>query len=213
MSKPLRPVVLAGVALGPYPHVCVFFADKAEEVEYLRAFVREGIEAGEKAVHVVAPQLRDEHIEQLRRGGIDVQAAQRSGQLEILTTEEVYLDGGRFDRERTMTALEGILDRGRAEGYPRTRLIAEAPWGLGKAVDPYEFMAYEAQLSQRLQDHADPVVCCYDVSRLDAPLVLDILRTHPLAMVDGLGHVNPFFGPPKEFMTDIVAPKPATKRL
>jgi hypothetical protein len=208
MSEEPRPVVLAGVALGPHPHVCAFFADKGEEVEYLLAFVREGIEAAEKAVHVVAPQLRGEHIEQLRRGGIDVQAAQRSGQLEILTTEEVYLGGGRFDLERTMTALQGILDRGRADGYPRTRLIAEAPWGLGTVVDPQEFMAYEARLTRRLQGYGDPVVCCYEVTRLDAPLVFDVLRTHPVAMVDGVGHVNPFFGPVREFMSEIVAPKP-----
>jgi hypothetical protein len=208
MPEEPRPVVLAGVTLGPYPHVCAFFADKDEEVEYLLPFVREGIEAAEKVVHVVAPLLRGEHIEQLRRGGIDVQAAQRSGQLEVLTTEEVYLGGGRFELERTMTALQGILDRGRADGYPRTRLIAEAPWGLGNVVDPDEFMAYEAQLTQRLHGSGDPVVCCYDVTRLEAPLVFDVLRTHPVAMVDGIGHLNPFFGPTEEFMTEIVAAKP-----
>jgi hypothetical protein len=79
---------------------------------------------------------------------------------------------------------------------------------LGKVVDPDEFMAYEARLTQRLQGYGDPVVCCYDVTRLDAPLVFDVLRTHPLAMVDGVPHVNPFFGPTKEFMTEIVVPKP-----
>jgi hypothetical protein len=79
---------------------------------------------------------------------------------------------------------------------------------LGKVVDPVEFMAYEARLTQRLHGYGDPVVCCYDVARLDAPLVFDVLRTHPVAMVDGVGHVNPFFGPTREFMTEIVVPKP-----
>jgi hypothetical protein len=39
---------------------------------------------------------RAARIERLKRAGINVEAAQRNGQLEILTWEEVYLPDGRL---------------------------------------------------------------------------------------------------------------------
>jgi len=48
-------MILAGVALGRYPHVCAFFEDKDEEHPCFLPFIREAIEAGEKAFHVVYP--------------------------------------------------------------------------------------------------------------------------------------------------------------
>jgi hypothetical protein len=61
-------------------------------------------------------------------------------------------------------------------------------------------VAYEALLSGQLQGYDDPVVCTYDTTRFGGPIVVDVLRTHPVAIIGGVGQENPFFAPPAEFM-------------
>lgn len=41
-------IILAGVGLGRYPHVCAFFEDRDEEYACFLPFIRDGIEAGEQ---------------------------------------------------------------------------------------------------------------------------------------------------------------------
>jgi hypothetical protein len=197
-------IILAGVGLGRYPHVCAFFEDRDEEYACFLPFIQDGIEAGEKAFHIVDPALRDDHLERLRQGGIDVEETQRTGQLEVKGWDESYLRGGGFDRTATLALIKEILNRGRAEGFPRSRLIARAEWAL-EAQDPADIVAYEALLNGQLQGYDDPVVCTYDTTRFTGPIVVDVLRTHPVAIIGGVGRENPFFAPPAEFMVEMLS--------
>jgi hypothetical protein len=149
-------MVLAGVSLGRYPHVCAFFEDRDEEFTCFLPFMREGIEAGERAFHIVDPALRDDHLERPRGAGIATDETQRTGQLEVRSWDEAYLRGGRFDQEATLSLIREILDRARAEGYPRTRLIARAEWAL-QGLDSSAIVAYEALLNGQLQGYDDPI--------------------------------------------------------
>jgi len=63
-------------------HICAFFNSHDEEYRVLLPFIKDGLEAGEKVVHTVDPQRRDEHFQRLASAGIDVAAARDSGQLE-----------------------------------------------------------------------------------------------------------------------------------
>ena len=78
-----EPIEFAGSSLGKYRHVCAFFTSPKEEYETLLPFVRAGLEGGERAYHVLPGKYRDEHLEQLRNAGIDVEKAQQTRQLEI----------------------------------------------------------------------------------------------------------------------------------
>jgi hypothetical protein len=88
------PIPFAGSMLGSYRHVCAFFTSPQEEYDTLLPFVRDGLERGERAYHVLPSRYRDEHLEQLRRAGIDVAAAQHRRQLEVTTVQETFLRRG-----------------------------------------------------------------------------------------------------------------------
>ncbi len=77
-----RPIRLGGSVLGPPRHICAFFNSRDDEYRVLLPFIKDGLECGEKAVHTVDPQRRDEHFQRLASAGIDVAAARDSGQLE-----------------------------------------------------------------------------------------------------------------------------------
>jgi DcmR-like sensory protein len=90
---------LAGSNLGIHRHICAFFNSHDDQYRVLLPFIKNGFDAREKAVHIVDPKRRDEHVRQLRSVGIDVSAAQEEGQLELREWADAHLRGGFFDRD------------------------------------------------------------------------------------------------------------------
>src|SRR5262249_41911979 len=71
-------------------HVCAFFNTLDEQHRVLRPFFRGGFDRGEKALHIVDPELRDEHLKRLGEAGIDVEGAIASGQLDLRSWHDAY---------------------------------------------------------------------------------------------------------------------------
>ena len=103
-----------------------------------------------------------------------------------------------------MTALlEGALRRGKELGYPVTRLVASMDWALEDRPGVHDIVEYECRLNYILHKYDDAVCCTYDLSRFSAPVVMDILRTHPMVIVGGILQENPFYVQPDEFLREL----------
>ena len=79
----------------------------------LMPFFKEGFDRGEKLFHVVDQRQRDDHMQCCRDAGIDVDEAQRTGQLEVCSWEDAYLKDGYFDGDRMVRVLEEVIAAGR----------------------------------------------------------------------------------------------------
>jgi hypothetical protein len=205
MGTQREPVKLAGSALHRSCHVCAFFHSKDEEYRVLMPFIKEGFESGDRAFHVVDPQHRDAHLERLREEGIDVTGAEASGQLEVRRWQEAYIKDGHFDQYRMIETIKQALDPALREPGKRTRLVANMEWALEDLPGVHDILEYETRLNHVLPDFEDPVICTYDVSRFDASVVIDILRTHPMVIIGGMLQENPFYVPPDEMLEELKA--------
>jgi hypothetical protein len=197
------PVRFAGTPLGDHPHICAFFHSADEEYRVLLPFIKEGFERGEKAFHVVDPQLRGEHLRHLGSAGIDPCAAERSGQLELREWQEAYLRDGHFDQGRMLDLLQGALDGAKRQGFPLTRLVAHMEWALEDRPGVNDLVEYETRLNYVLPRYRDPVICVYDLAKFGADVVIDIMRTHPMIIIGGILQENPFYIPPDEFLHEL----------
>ena len=70
-------------SLGQHRHVCAFFNSVDEEHRVLRSFIKDGFDSGDKAFHIVDPDLQEDHLKRLAEAGIDVEQATGTGQLEL----------------------------------------------------------------------------------------------------------------------------------
>ena len=204
MKTTVAPIPFAGSMLGSYRHVCAFFSSPQEEYGTLLPFVRDGLERGERAFHIFPSQYREEHLEQLRSGGIDVVAAQRRRQLEVATPQETYLRGGRFDKNAMLALIQETLKTGTTLGFALTRLVAHAESVLEDWANVNDWIEYETRVNEVLPRYSDPVICTYDTNLLNGAIAVDILRTHPVAIIGGLLHENPFFVPPQELLRQVL---------
>ena len=169
----------------------------------LLPFMKEGVDRGEKAFHIVEDGHRPEHRRRLEQAGIDVAGAEGTGQLEVRRWEDAYLRGGRFDQGAMLGLIEEALEGGKTGGYGLTRLWANMEWALEEVPGVEGLVEYETRLNHVLPKYDDVVVCTYDLNKFGAGVVMDIMRTHPMVIIGGILQENPFFVPPDEFLREL----------
>lgn len=190
---------LAGATLGEYRHVCAFFRSADEEYRVLLPFITEGFARGDNAFHIVNSKLRDEHLRRLESAGIDVAEAKSNGQLELRTWQDTYFHDGRFDSTRMLAMMESELEDVRGRGFPLSRFVSHMEWALENLPGVNDLLEYETRFNL-VPSHGDPIICVYDLTRFGADTVIDAIRTHPMVIIGGILHQNPFFIPPDEFL-------------
>jgi hypothetical protein len=125
MAPTNRAVKLPRSTLDCSCHACAFFHNRGEEYEVLGPFVRDGLEAGDKAFQIVDNKHR------FAVSGIDADAAETSGQLEVRSWEDAYLRGGRFNHQDMLTLIEEILTAGQAAGLRIDEAVGQHGVGAG----------------------------------------------------------------------------------
>ncbi len=150
-------VKLAGTALDRSRHVCAFFHSREEEYRVLLPYVKEGFGQGDKAFHIVEDGHRPEHRRRLEQAGIDVDVAERKGQLEVRRWEDAYLREGRFDQDKMLALIEDVLQDGKAQGFRLTRLVANMEWALEDRPGVEDIVEYETRLNYVLPKYDDAV--------------------------------------------------------
>jgi len=201
-NEPGAPVRLAGRTLKEKRHVCAFFNSREEQNRVLTPFLKEGVERGEKILRIMDLRLHDDYVSAYRAGGIDVDSAERNGQLEIRHWDDTYLKDGYFDGERMIRLVKDGLDENRQK-YNLTRAVGNMEWALEPTPGVTDIVEYETKLNSLLADYPDPLVCVYDLNRHSASVVMDILRTHPMVIVGGVLQENPLYVPPEEFLQEL----------
>lgn len=130
MDRTKRVVKLARSTLDCSCHACAFFHSRHEEYQVLVPFLKDGLEAGDKAFHIVDKTYRAERVSRLEANGVDTTAAEQAGQLEVRTWESAYLRDGRFDQQAMLALIEEVLNAGKQQGFGLTRLWANMEWAL-----------------------------------------------------------------------------------
>jgi hypothetical protein len=188
--------------LGQNRHVCAFFNSFDEHYRVLRAFIKDGFDQGDRAVHLVDPGRRADHLRRLADAGVDVRGAIGSGQLEVHPWQDGPLRGDRFDKDAWLAGLEQALQSGPAAGYAQTRFLAQMEWALQDLPGVDDLIEFESRVNRVLSKYDDAVICAYDLSKFPASTVVNALRTHPVVILGGLMQENPFYVEPDEFLRE-----------
>ncbi len=194
------PITFAGGLLDPYRHVCAFVNSRDEEHRILDPFVSDGLTHGEKALYLIDSAERANLVRHLRRLGHDMPTLLKQRQCDVRTWTETYLRGGSFDQDAMLGLLDEFLI---ASPSPRIRMVADMGWAVKQPGVGDTLLEFEARANFVHANHTHVVICVYDTADFGADFIIDILRTHPMALIGGALQVNPFFVPPEEFLKEM----------
>jgi MEDS: MEthanogen/methylotroph, DcmR Sensory domain len=202
MKKKAAPIPFAGSQLDESRHVCAFFNSDDEEYRVLLPFIKDGFECGDRAVHVVNPDQHEGHLQRLASVGIDIEAARKSGQLDLRTNTDEYLLDGKFDQDRMLEAFELVANGAPKSGFPLNRIVCHMDWAAEGRSHIDNLVEFESRVNDVWSRHDDAVICTYKLGQFGGDMVIDIMRTHPMVIIGGILQQNPFFVPPDEFLRE-----------
>ena len=123
----------------------------------------------------------------------------------MTTWNDAHLKGGSFDKERMSSSLDEMIRENAGAGRPPMRLVGQMGWVFSNPPGIEDLVEYEASVNEVLNRGKTPTVCVYDVRRLSGSMMMDLLRAHPLTVMNGVLHENPFYTPADEMLRDIRA--------
>jgi PAS domain S-box-containing protein len=155
-------------------------------------FFREGVRGGEQCLCITNP----EHADELNAGGLAADTHLEPGAVAMLTARVPYTCDGQFDSRAMLKLWRGYLAAGRAAGFTGLRVLSDMGWVFGPEVESELIREYEALLRKFLPNMgAIRVICPYVRSRFPPDMIAEVLRAHPLAIVNDHVYTNPYFDP------------------
>ncbi len=182
-------------------HVCTLFASRREQIDAAVEFIAGGLAHGDRCLYVCCEQTPEAFRGELRAAGIDVEAEEARGALELVTKAEAHLSGGSFDAARMIEMLASALSDALASGFTGLRGAGDMTWLLDGAPGSHELLAYEALLNYYCANRPVVLLCQYNRDKLPPKILDSCLATHPHIRVDAPGlHRNPFYELPDHAM-------------
>ena len=194
------PVTFAGGVLDRYRHVCAFVNERGEDDAAIDAFIRQGIDGGDRLLYIVDPAESAAPVIRIRQLGYDAGDLLEHHRCEVRTWTDTYLRGGGFD----LAAMLDLLDQALLEqqSSPRIRMLCDMGWAADAKGVAEHLIEFEARANFIHARHEHVVICSYDTAKFDGAFIVDILRTHPMVLLGGMLQENPFFIPPSEFLEE-----------
>ena len=190
-----------GMQLSVGDHICGFYRKPSERDDILIPFLVEGLRAGDKCTCVVDSCTPDDVLASMSEQ-VEVGPYVSDCQLEVLDSYGTYLAGGGFLPERMLQFWEAKARQspGRAGRRLMARNIGDMSWAHRNERVVGDLMGYESELNRIMSNFPQVNLCLYDLTRCSGELIMDVLRTHPKALLGGMVIDNPYYLDPDEFL-------------
>jgi PAS domain S-box-containing protein/putative nucleotidyltransferase with HDIG domain len=182
-------------------HLCtVHRTDEARDL-LLSEFIQRGLAAGERVLCISENGPEDPVFTPLRNAELDVRAAVDEGRLQFILPNDAYLRHGVFDPGAMIERLREQTQQALDDGLTGLRVAGEMSWALRGSPGSERLIEYESLLNRFLPESACIGLCQYDMRRFPSSVLLDVLRTHPVAILDTCTYENPFYIPRGEMLS------------
>lgn len=192
-------VALCGQRIDRPGHICAFFDSREQEYDTLIPYFRDGLDAGEQVFNIVDESRREDHVGRLRAAGLTI----ADDGVVVRTSEETYLENGRFDMDKMCDLIKAQLELARADGK-RVRTAGVMDWLSRGAPGTDRALEYEARMNLLVPAFDCTFMCVYDLARLDGKTVVDILSTHHYTIFKGRIRQNQFYIAPEVYLKELL---------
>ena len=206
-EKPVRRVDSLGALEGRKSggHLCAIYADPEQHLHAAEPFIRQGLDRREKVVYITDPATRDSVTASMAHRGAPIEACVQTGQLVLLDSQGIGATGGTLDEPGMHETLARAASHATAQGYASLRVLVDVTWALHGQVGAQQLVACEAKLNQFLHDQPCIILCLYDQRMHEPSLLLELLRVHPIGVVEGEACQNIYYVPHADFFGENAA--------
>lgn len=202
MTQP-RKIIDMGFTKEPFPegtHMCLIYDNDAYRQKVISQFLAKGLAVGEQVGYFADVTTPTEVATWLKSLGVEVEKLLAEGTLEVFVAGEVYCPDGQFVPQSMLRRLSDRYTHAVQDGYVGARASGEMSWALRTFPGSDRLMEYEALINTISATSPVTPICQYDARRFDGATLLNVLKVHPLMIVESQIVRNPYYLPPQEFL-------------
>jgi len=174
-------------------HIGCIYKSSAEHQQFVTAYLTEGLKNNQKIVYIAHDVRPDAIRAYLHASGHDTRKLTESGQLKILTVQDVFVKEGKLTPETIGKLLKKESKKARTEGYALLRYCLEVSSILQKHYGTDEYEEYLSELHSFLDSDPSLVLFLYNHVQIESSAIFHILRSHPFLYFQNECSQNPFF--------------------
>ena len=183
----------------PGDHLCLIHSGREELLAAVLPLLQAGLERGERCIYVA-----DHHdiVDSLRvafgKERRTLETAIEAGRLQVLTSDQVYLDDGQFEAEQVVRFWREMAGSAASLGFSGLRVFGEMKMTSHEVALAERVLDYELKLNALVREIPTVVICLYDRNCCAPGILQNALRTHPLVIYGEVVSRNPYYIPPEE---------------
>lgn len=180
-------------------HVCAIYEDDGQRDALVRDFLISQLSRGRRVICIRDTPLPPSWSRHAAGHGLSLEERMQQGQLYCLRSQDTYLKDQQFDPEVMIQLLGQETQRAANDGYPGLSITGEAEGAFANIPGSDRWVEYEVRVNQFIPGSSCIALCLYDARLFDPQQLVDVLRTHPWAILNGVFHENIFFVPPAQW--------------
>lgn len=181
-------------------HVCYLCQSDEEKWKVLGEFYRVGIERNEKMMFFQHNDSEENVLHLLEEaGGVELREFVKTGQFTIKHYHDVYFKDGEFTPENMVGLLSEETNKCLVEGYSGLRICGDMSWVHKESDITSKLLRYESMLNRGFPDNY-AALCLYDTRVFKPQDMLQVLSTHPQAIINKRLLQNIYYMPPDEYL-------------
>ena len=185
-------------AVSPGTHFCALYSGPAERDRLLFPFLQEGLRCGDKCLCLI-DDVEPALVRDLAVGQPGRDYSRRSAHLDVERTSDAYLRSGEFSVADMMSFLGESADAAIADDFDLLRAAGEMSWVLPGPPGWQDLFLYESALNHAVEQMPAILMCLYDLQKFGAQMLVEVLRTHPMVLLDRTVIDNPHYLRPTEY--------------
>ena len=190
----------------PGSHILQLYNKVSEITGVTARLIEAGLTTSEKCLFAGTPASVKEMEDALVKQGIDVAAAQESGQLVFISDRDALLVNQRFDPYHLLSTHQTFIAQALREGWKAVRIAMDMTWLTAEVAAPQQILKYEAASDAVFTFQNAPIIALmhYDYSKLPGALVVELLKLHPIAVVGKFIKRNPYYLNSEQYLLKIL---------
>ena len=196
-----------GFTQHPFPsgmHMCLLYTDEAERRRTIGKYLKYGILAKEKVSYFTDVMKPEEVRDWLLSLGV---ALPEEDGFSISVAAKTYCPDGVFVPEQMLNALKALYENAKKAGYPNVRVSGEMSWALKGIPGSERLIEYEALVNEVFITHPINAICQYDVNKFSGATILNVLKVHPMMLINSQIISNPYYIQPRDFLKEYLVAK------
>jgi len=158
------------------------------------AFFRTGLVAGEHCMIAVDTADPDDILAAIGSPA-ELAGWEKAGRLTVRTAPDPGQPRCPLSFDQMMDVWGELIDRAR---LTRVRLGGEASWWLHQTSQE-RLLRYESEMNRTIPAEL-AVLCLYDLNRFSAGVLVDVVQTHPRALINEMIIENPYYTEPGAYL-------------